>query len=200
MSTTRRPTRALFASTSSPISYSATSTLQSFAFHNATEYSNAHEFITGSLNIALTLNYSVYEAGSGYSAPVLTYVSGGVQRTATLNAYSATYFLDNGTRWSVPDRLPGSSSTQRWETGQPANGTASVSENVHFVYYRQNNITFEYRVIGGSEHAPPTVTYDQFLSPKTTLVGIPVWVDAGPVRRTSTSPTRSPGQHRARNG
>lgn len=170
----------VFASTSSVISYSGASTLQSFASHNTTEYSNAHEFITGSLNIALTLNYSAYEGGSGYSAPVLTYVSAGVQRTATVNTYSTTYFLDNGTQWSVPDRLPGSSSTQRWATGQPANGTASVSENVHFVYYRQNNVTFEYRVIGGAGHAPPTVTYDQFLLPRTTSVGIPVWIDAGP--------------------
>ncbi len=171
--------QSLFASTSSLVSYSGTSTLQSFVFHNATEYSNAHEFITGSLNIALTLNYSVYEGGSGYSAPVLTYVSGGIQRTAQLSTFSATYFLDNGTRWSIPDQLSGSSSIQRWETGQATNSTASVSETVHLVYYRQNNITFEYRVIGGSGYTPPTVSYDQFSSPKTTSTGVPVWVDAG---------------------
>jgi hypothetical protein len=170
----------LFASTSSPISYSGTSTLQSFASHNATVYSNAHEFITGSLNIALTLNYSVYKGGTGYSAPILTYLSAGTQRTAQLNTYSATYFIDNGTHWSVSEPLPGSSSTQRWATGQPANGTANLSETVDFVYYRQFNVTFEYQVSGGaSGYKAPTFSYDQFGSPRTTATGIDVWVDFG---------------------
>ena len=166
--------QSLFASASSLISYSGSSTLQSFVSHNATEYSNAHGFVTGSLNIALTLNYSVYAGGgAGYSAPTLVYVSGGMQRTATLATSSATYFVDNGTQWSVSSLLPGSSSTQRWEFKQSPNQTAILSETLDLLYYPQAFTVFDYRVVGGGTgYSPPTMSYDQLRIPKTTAVGI----------------------------
>lgn len=173
--------QALFATqTPGLVSYTSNPKLQVLASHSATVYSNAHELITGSLNVALVLNYSTYRGGLGYSPPMLTYVSDGTQMTVALSTMSTAYFLDNGTKWSVTSLLAGSTLTDRWMTNQPTNGTARVSEEIGFIYYSQYYVTFNYEVIGGgSGYSPPIVTYFLFGSPASTLVGVGVWADSG---------------------
>jgi hypothetical protein len=127
-----------FDQTSSPVSYSNPTQMQKFSSHGATEYSDAYQFITGSLStVALTLSYAVQDGGTGYFAPSLTYTFDEVQQTATLTTSPATYYVDLGSFWTVTNPLPNSSSTERWQADQQTNGTASSSQTINMVYSHQ---------------------------------------------------------------
>ena len=109
--------RSIFsANTPSPVSYGTPSKLQEFSYNGTNVFSSAYEFVTGNATsttspteIPLTLSYSVLGKGTGYAAPVLTYVTNGVQLTAALNATASTVSVDQGSTWSVSQTLPGSS-------------------------------------------------------------------------------------------
>jgi hypothetical protein len=177
------------ANTSAPISYGDPTKLQEFSFNGTTEYADAYEFITGSLTngtgqasqgVPLTLSFSVVGGGSGYSSPTLTYVSNGTLYAVPLTESAAVYYADPGTDWNVSSILGGSTSSERWETGQAVSGVANSSETVQFVYHDQEYVMFGFSVLGGgSGYSPPTVTYVSFGSSATTPLGAGVWADAG---------------------
>jgi hypothetical protein len=177
------------ANTSAPVSYSDPNKLQEFAFNGTTEYSDAYEFITGSLTnstqptsseISLTLSFALERGGTAYSPPTLTYFSNGVLSTAALTASPTIYEADIGTSWSVSALLNGSTSVERWATNQTSSGVALSNLTEQFVYYHQENVTFDSSVSGGgSGFSPPTVTYSSFGLPATTPTDFAVWADAG---------------------
>ena len=169
--------------TDSLISYTNPTQLQEFSSHGATEYSNANEFITGSIStVALTLSYSVKNGGSGYSEPILTYTLDGLKQTATLSDSPTTYFIDTGMFWSTTGLLSGSSSLERWQTNQQTNVTAYSSETINLVYYHQYYITFATSVMnGGLGFSPPIFEYTSFGNKYQSLIAsasINEWIDA----------------------
>ena len=130
----------------------------------------------------LTLSYAVQGGGSGYSAPILTYVNNGQIANASLTTTPAIYNVDTGTSWSISSSLPGSSSTERWATNQPTNGTASSSKTIQFVYQHQYMLSIAYSIQGGGSPSPPQLSYVTFSIPR--LVPLktaaqPFWADAG---------------------
>jgi hypothetical protein len=172
-------TTALFSdSTTSPISYSNPTQLQEFSSNGATEYSDAYEFITGSLSeVTMTLSYSVIGGGSGFGAPVFTYVSNGVQQTAILSTAPSSYLVDINTAWSVTDPLSGSSSNERWQASQQTSGVAMSSQTIVFQYYHQYQVEFGYQ--SGSGGSPPQIAYYEFGVEQSTTPSTLVWADAG---------------------
>lgn len=177
------------ANTSTPVSYGDPTRLQEFSFNGTTEYSDAYEFVTGSLtnatrqtssSVPLTLSFTVKGGGAGYSPPILTYVSNGTLSTTPLTESPTIYHVDAGTDWSVSALLSGSTSSERWETGQSNSGLANSSQTIQFVYYSQDRVIFDFSVSGGgSGFSPPTITYTSFGSSTTTSVGVRVWADVG---------------------
>jgi len=162
------------------VSYTNPNQLQELSSNGATEYSDAYEFITGSLSaVALTLSYSVTGGGYDYLAPVLTYTFNGVQRTATLSSSPVTYYADVGTLWGVTNPLSGSTSVERWQTDQLTEGIANSPEAINFAYYHQYSVTFGYSVLGGgSGYSAPEVTYREFGGSQMTAATNSVWADA----------------------
>jgi len=177
------------ANTSSPVSFSDPTQLQKFSFNGTTEYADAYEFVTGALTnstqhasptMPLTLSFSVLGGRSGYSAPELTYLLNGSSVTTPLTASPMLYNVDAGSNWSVSPTLGGSTSVQRWGTGQSTSGVANSPETVEFVYYGQSYVTFGFSVLGGGAGASlPSVTYVSFGSSATTPAGTGVWADSG---------------------
>ncbi|MDA4122492.1 MAG: hypothetical protein OK456_04835 [Thaumarchaeota archaeon] len=179
--------------TSTPISYADPNTLQEFSYNGTTEYSDAYEFVTGALNstapppppppsvVPLTLSFSVQGGGTGYSAPVLSYVSDGKTSTVFLTQTPTAYNVDAGTTWTVSQSLAGGSNgEERFETDQPSSGTASGTLTVQFIYYTQFNVVFGYSVTGGGTGAgAPTASFTSFGSSSTTPAGTDVWADSG---------------------
>jgi hypothetical protein len=170
-----------FDKTTSPVSYSNPAQLQGFSSHDATEYSNAYQFITGSLNaIALTLSYTVQGGASGLSAPALSYLFDGVSQEATLTTSPTTFYVDNESAWGVTSLLIGSSSSERWLTNQQTTGNATSSQTINFVYYHQFFISFTYTIEGGGGgYSSPIFTYNQFGSVASNNTSSSVWVDSG---------------------
>lgn len=167
--------------TPSPASYTNPNQLQELSSNGATEYSDAYEFITGSLSaVTLTLSYSITGGGYSYLAPMLTYTFNGVQRTTTLSSAPVTYYADVGTSWSVTNPLTGSTPVERWQTDQPTNGIANSSETINLAYYHQYSVTFGFSVLGGgSGYSEPEVTYQEFGGSLMTTAAInTVWADA----------------------
>jgi len=174
----------LFGSTSGQVTFSNPAQLQEFAYSGATEYSDAYEFITGSIasQVSLTLSYSVQGGGFGYSAPVFTYISNGLTETATLSTSPTVLEVDSGTSWSVTNPLAGSGSTERWETGQATSGTATSSQSLEFVYYNQYMQTLSYSVLDSSIPPAPTFIANQFgarFDQVLSTAAIGYWFDGG---------------------
>jgi len=172
--------------TPSPVSYSNPTQLQEFTSNNATEYSDAYEFITGAVatsQVSLVLSYAIQGGGAGYSPPVLTYVSNGATKTGTLGTSPTTFNVDPGSSWSVNPTLGSSTSSERWATSQATSGTAtSSSQTIIFLFYNQYLQTLSYSVSDASAPAAPTFTADAFGSPvgqaiSTSPTGF--WFDSG---------------------
>ena len=83
----------------------------------------------------LTLAYNVTGGGSP-NPPTLSGTQFGTTFT-TVIANMTTYFLDQGTGWSVQDLLPGSGPTERWFASQDTNGTVSGPATLGLIYYHQ---------------------------------------------------------------
>ena len=129
--------------------------------------------------VRFTLSYSVQGGGSGYTSPILTYVSGGQTTNATLTTTPSVYVLDAGTRWSVPSVLVGSTGIERWATNQAVSGAATGSGTVAFGYAHQFSESFGFRVTGGgSGYAAPSVRYNQFAASVSNRANLTDWVDA----------------------
>jgi hypothetical protein len=166
-------------STSGPVSYASNPTLlQEFSSNGATEYSDAHEFVTGSLSVVtMTLSYSVHGGSSAPTPPVFAYVSNGVEQAATLGTTPTKFLVDANTAWNVTNPLTGSSSDERWQTSQQTSGVATSSQTVVFQYYQQYRVAFGYQ--SGSGGGPPQITYFEFGAQQIAPPGAQVWADAG---------------------
>lgn len=178
--------------TSSAISFtSAPMKLHEFSANGLTEYMDAYELITGAMNataagtVPLTLSYSVADGGSGYSAPVLHYVSEGTQVNATLSTSPTTYNVDVGSAWNVTNSLAASvgseSGGERWQTDQQTNGTATAAQAIELTYYHQYSAGVVYSLSGAAAPAP-NFTFTAFGAPQnasTSMQPTAFWVDAG---------------------
>jgi hypothetical protein len=141
--------------------------------------------------IPFTLSYWVVGGGQGYSPPTLTYKYNGMVQTTPLTTTPTVYDLDAGSAWSVSSQLPGSGATERWATGQPANGTAVPGQSVTITYYQQYTETVSYSVIGGgSGYSAPSLSGERFGA----VVSLPVgtspasfWLD-GETAYAATNP------------
>ena len=130
--------------------------------------------------ISLTLRYSVIGGGTGYTPPIITYTSSGVTHTKVLSLQPTTYSLDPNTQWSVTNPLSGSSPSERWQTSQSTTGTATVNQDMTFVYYHQFLVQFSYDIIrGGSGFLHPDVSYTRFGATIEDTTVASVWVDNG---------------------
>lgn len=163
------------------VSFANQAQVQTFAKNGTTSYANARSFVTGALNEELlTLSYSVAGGGTGYAAPVLTYTLNGVRQTASLTRSPATFFADAGSNWQVTNSLPGSTTTERWQTSQPTSGMLTSSVDEALVYFHQYLWTFGFSVIGGGKgYLPPGVNVTSFETSVTWAGNNPLWVDAG---------------------
>jgi len=180
--------------TSSPVSFtSQPTTLQEFSSNGATEYMNAHEFITGALGttvvtppttVKLTFSYAIVGGGTGYSAPVLTYISKGSGVNATLSTSPTSFEADIGTAWSVTGTLGGSTGSERWTTDQQTSGNATAAGTFVLDYYNQYAGSVSYSIIGAPTSGPD-FSYTSFGSMESVGVvaqppsPIVFWADAG---------------------
>lgn len=131
-------------------------------------------------SVTLTFSYTVIGGGSGYTAPMLTYVQGGSTKSAALSTSATSYTVDANSAWSVTNPLTGSGSNERWQTRQSTSGTATSSVTVTFSFSHQYAITFGYTVLGGgSGYSAPSVSYTTFGTNDSAATGTSVWVDAG---------------------
>ena len=132
-------------STPSPFTFANSAQLQSFSSNGATAAINGTQFITGgqagASSVALTFEYSVVGGAGTSSAPVLSYISGGVPQTANLTQSNQTFSIDSGSTWSITNPLTSSTSTERWQTSQTTTGTTTASQTIDFVYYHQYLVT-----------------------------------------------------------
>ena len=176
------------ASTPSPLTFTNPTKFQTLTSNGATESINATQFVTGGLSgipsaastAALTFAYSISGGTGAVSAPVLTYISGGTQKTATLSTSNQTFTIDSGSTWSITN--PASSSpTERWQALQATAGTAISPLTINIVFYHQYQVTFDFSVIGGGTgYSPPALTCQQFGSQITPAMGSQTWADAAP--------------------
>ncbi len=170
------------ANASAPSSFtSQPSTLQEFSYNFTTEYADATEFVTGMLNstssggtggtggttgtsnateVTMTFSYSVQGGGTGYAAPVLTYVSDGTQHSVSLTTTPASYELDNGSRWSVSNPVTGESSSERLVTSESTNGTAEQGDAVSLEYQNQYYVTITLNDGAAGSVQPASGWYD----------------------------------------
>jgi hypothetical protein len=177
------------ASTPSPFTFTNPTQFQTLTSNGATESINATQFITGGLSggssgistVILTFAYSIAGGTGTSSPPVLTYVAGGTQKTATLTTSNQTFTIDSGTTWSVTNPLSLSTSVERWQTSQPTTGTAISPQTINLVFYHQYLVTFNFSIIGGGTgYSPPAITCQQFGSQITSTMGTQTWADAAP--------------------
>ena len=98
--------------------------------------------------------------------------------TVKLNETTQTIWVQRGSTVSAasPTDIGGDT---RWVT-RISTWTVSAAFQIPnpIVYYPQYLTTFHYTVSGGGSYSPPSVTYYDTGLPKTTLAGIPVWVDS----------------------
>jgi len=135
------------------------------------------------VSVTLRVGYTVLGGGTGYGPPSLHYTSGGVAQTSTVGASPSAYSLDIGTSWSLDTKLPGSSSTELWQTDQ-GTGLANTAQTITVPYFHQYVTSFSFSVSGGgSGYAQPGVTISQFGAtmsyPASPSVAGAVAVDAG---------------------
>jgi photosystem II stability/assembly factor-like uncharacterized protein len=88
------------------------------------------------VQVPLVVNYSVQQAGVGYTPPRITFVSGGNVNSIVLNDSPTTVNVDWGTLWllTAPDTIPPGSG--RWVPDSPTSGVATqpIVLNVSFSY------------------------------------------------------------------
>ncbi len=97
--------------------------------------------VNGPVNF--TLSFAVVGGGSGYAAPIVTYVQGGSTKTAVLTASATTFTPDANSLWSVTNPLPGSSTTERWQSSQLTSGAAAAALTTVFTFARQYHLAVQ---------------------------------------------------------
>jgi hypothetical protein len=172
-------------STNGPVTYSDPSLLQGYSLDGATEYSNAYGLVTGNLNLVpLTVSFASANGQQPPIGPTFTYVSEGIQKSVSLSTIPATYYVDNGSQWSVSQSFAGSGAGERWATESPTSGTAASPVRLVITYYDQFLVSFGYTISGGgSGYSDPEVTYYQYGRAQSAAAGrgagTDEWADAG---------------------
>ena len=123
----------------------------------------------------LTLSYQIIGGGSP-SPPSFRAAVFGSTSTMSLTSTPIGYWCDSGASWTE-DSAIGSSSTERWGTGQPISGVISSATTILFNYYHQYYMTLNYTVRGGEEHSPPSVMVVSFGTAISMNSNLNVWVD-----------------------
>ncbi|MDA4129646.1 MAG: hypothetical protein OK457_02635, partial [Thaumarchaeota archaeon] len=132
----------LFAQASHLLSFSSPGLLQFLSSNGATIGADAFQFITGATSIfGITLSYAIQAGGVGYNPPTLNYYSNGTQHLSTLSQLPTTYYMDDGSSWSVNSLLQGSGAVERWTALQSSNGIASSSKIIVLIYDHQFQVT-----------------------------------------------------------
>ncbi len=131
--------------------------------------------------LAVVASYQVQGGGSGLASPTLTYYSAGVLEDTRLSTTPQTLNIDYGTVWNVTGTLAGSTSTERWQTGQSTGGILSLGGKFAFTYYHQYLVSASYAG-GGAANSPPVFAYSSFGEVRDTSLGEQpqsLWLDAG---------------------
>ncbi|MFA5895815.1 MAG: hypothetical protein WC985_02795 [Thermoplasmata archaeon] len=129
----------------------------------------------------LTLLYFVQGGGTGYSAPILSYVINGTSATLALSNSLTPILADPLSAWSISPALPGSTAQERWgvnrSAGAPAtSGFLNASFNATFVYFHQYVVSLLDAIAGGPV---PTVKVTAYGVATSVPAGALYWLDAG---------------------
>lgn len=97
---------------------------------------------SGTLNLiyyhqyAFTLNYGLLGGGSP-SDPSMRGQQFGQTFVAGISLNPTQFFLDSGSKWTVPTLLPGSNGEEQWESSQSTNGTVVSAFAVQLSFQHQ---------------------------------------------------------------
>lgn len=127
--------------------------------------------------LLLTLAYTIIGGGSPIP-PSFTSALFGSSSSQTLTKSPANYWFDSSASWIEVSTLPGSTSTERWSTGQSFSGIINSPKTILFSYYHQYNVAFNYKVNGGTGFSPPIVNIISFAATSSTSTNSSVWSDA----------------------
>ncbi|MGI0084396.1 MAG: WD40/YVTN/BNR-like repeat-containing protein, partial [Nitrososphaerales archaeon] len=136
----------------------------------------------------VTASYSVSDGGAP-SAPTLSRTKFGVLTMSPLTTTPTTFWIDNGSTWTITNPLSGSTSSERWVTTS-SSGTVSSSFSFSPVYYHEFAQVLSYSVIdGGILPSTPTASGTQLgtsYAPTLTTTATPYWFDSsGSITLTS---------------
>lgn len=127
-----------------------------------------HEFL---------LNVSHAAPGALASPPSLTFTALGSQAQSPLTPQGSPVWADAGTRFFVPDTLPG----DRWYAPSAPDGVAS-SANMTVIFYHQYELNASLAVVGGGLPSQSSISGMSGGQPFTELLGtstVGVWLDSG---------------------
>ncbi len=129
-------------------------------------FTYAHQYLE-------TFEYRVTGGGSGYGAPIVSYVGVGRPFASTANV---TDWADAGSPYAFAPSLPGSNATDRWHADPSmAGGTITGSGTVVVVYRHQAFVTFDLQGPAGGTVSPGTGWYDVGASISPSVVGPAGW-------------------------
>ncbi len=119
--------------------------------------------------------YSVIGGGTGYGSPSVDFSEFGVRVSGTQG------WADAGSAYSFANPLPGSSSTERWYSGDSV-GSISATSPVNATYYHQYAFLLGYSVIGGGGYGDPSLNSSYLGTFALQRLSIPqatYWLDSG---------------------
>ena len=131
--------------------------------------------------VGIKIGYLVNGGGSGYVPPSVTYVYGGQKQTAPIGPAPLLLLMDEGTSWSIPTSLAGSSGSERW-LASVGGGVASSSQSMNVTYFHQFDVPVSYILVGGGAPPPPVFSYSSTGTAQSLTLGASpqsVWVDGG---------------------
>jgi hypothetical protein len=122
-----------------------------------------------------TLGFQVF-GGAGSAVPPT--VNATMFGAAVDLAVPGSYYLDAGTPYAYPQRLGGSTSSERWMGSAAVNGVVSSALDLNVAYYHQVLVTFEYTIVGTTAAVPPQVNYTALGAPTSATANATVWADS----------------------
>ncbi len=121
--------------------------------------------------------YVVKGGGSGYSAPTVTYSNLSV--SMTVSAVAVWVWADAGTTYRYQNPLPGSTSSNSWQTNNGV-GTAGSSSTYSATYKHQYKVKFQTTTLTGTlTSISPLINVTVFDANVSLAADNVTWVDAG---------------------
>ena len=153
--------------TSSPVQYSNPNQLQQFSSHGATEYSNAYQFITGSLGTTGTATTLITLLSAGQSTPLsagnefaISYISSGKQLVIYAQNGTLTLNSDLNTSVLISGTSTGSTASEKWVLNSASSSISVASgANLALYYYDLLAQSASYTTAGGGNPTNPTLSY-----------------------------------------